>query len=153
MELIEIRQRVEDYYGVDVSVKCREKQFSNARKMYSYVSRLNKHKFIPIGELIGMPHDVILYHDKIAKSWIKSNDIQFAKELKEAFDINAIGTPRERKLKKLHSKFDDVLLTIPKNLQDDIVEMINTRVKASKWKGDDNLKLYVAKDSEIVGVY
>ena len=83
MELIEIRQRVEDYYGVDVSVKCREKQFSNARKMYSYVARLNKHKFIPIGELIGMPHDVILYHDKIAKSWIKSNDIQFAKELKE----------------------------------------------------------------------
>ena len=153
MELIEIRQRVEDYYGVDVSVKCREKQFSNARKMYSYVSRLNKHKFIPIGELIGMPHDVILYHDKIAKSWIKSNDIQFAKELKEAFDINAIGTPRERKLNKLHSKFDEVLLTIPKDLHNDIIEMIELRVKASKWRQKDTLKLYVAKDSEMVGVY
>lgn len=153
MELIEIRQRVEDYYGVDVSVKCREKQFSNARKMYSYVSRLNKHKFIPIGELIGMPHDVILYHDKVAKSWIKSNDIQFAKELKEAFGINAIGTPRERKLKKLHSKFDDVLLTIPKNLQDDIIEMIEARVKATEWKQKNTLKLYVGKDTEMVGVY
>ena len=153
MELIEIRQRVEDYYGVDVSVKCREKHYSNARKMYSYVARLNKHKFIPIGELIGMPHDVILYHDKIAKSWIKSNDIQFAKELKEAFDINAIGTPRERKLRKLHSKFDEVLLTIPKNLQDDIIEMIEARVKATEWKQKDTLKLYVGEDTEMVGIF
>ena len=153
MELIEIRQRVEDYYGVDVSIKCREKQFSNARKMYSYVARLNKHKFIPIGELIGMPHDVILYHDKVAKSWIKSNDKQFIKELKEAFEIKVIGSPLEIKLNKLHSKFDDVLLTVPKNLQDDIIEMIEARVKATEWKQKDTLKLYVAKDSEMVGVY
>ena len=153
MELIEIRKNVEDYYGVDISVKCREKHYSNARKMYSYVARLNKHKFIPIGDLIGMPHDVILYHNKIAKSWIKSNDIQFAKELKEAFDINAIGTPRERKLRKLYSKFDDVLLTIPKNLQDDIIEMIEVRVKATKWKHKDTLKLYVGEDTEMLGTF
>ena len=153
MELIEIRQRVEDYYGVDVSVKCREKQFSNARKMYSYVSRLNKHKFIPIGELIGMPHDVILYHDKVAKSWIKSNDKQFIKELKEAFEIKVIGSPLEIKLNKLHSKFDDVLLTIPKNLQDDIIEMIEARVKATEWKQKDTLKLYVGEDTEMVGIF
>ena len=153
MELIEIRQRVEDYYGVDVSVKCREKQFSNARKMYSYVARLNKHKFIPIGELIGMPHDVILYHDKVAKSWIKSNDKQFIKELKEAFEIKVIGSPLEIKLNKLHSKFDDVLLTIPKNLQDDIIEMIEARVKATEWKQKDTLKLYVGEDTEMVGIF
>ena len=104
-------------------------------------------------ELIGMPHDVILCHDKIAKSWIKSNDIQFAKELKEAFDINAIGTPRERKLRKLHSKFDEVLLTIPKNLQDDIIEMIEARVKATEWKQKDTLKLYVGEDTEMVGIF
>ena len=153
MELIEIRQRVEDYYGVDVSIKCREKQFSNARKMYSYVARLNKHKFIPIGELIGMPHDVILYHDKVAKSWIKSNDKQFIKELKEAFEIKVIGSPLEIKLNKLHSKFDDVLLTIPKNLQDDIIEMIEARVKATEWKQKDTLKLYVGEDTEMVGIF
>ena len=153
MELIEIRQRVEDYYGVDVSIKCREKQFSNARKMYSYVARLNKHKFIPIGELIGMPHDVILYHDKVAKSWIKSNDKQFIKELKEAFEIKVIGSPLEIKLNKLHSKFDDVLLTVPKNLQDDIIEMIEARVKATEWKQKDTLKLYVGEDTEMVGIF
>jgi hypothetical protein len=153
MELVEIRNNVEDYYGVDISVKNRRKEYSNARKMYSYVSRLNKHKFVPIGELIGQPHDVILYHDKVARSWIKSKDPQFLRELKDVFELKVKGDPEEIKLEKLHSKFDKTLMTIPLNLQDDILEMIETRVKASEWKHKDTLKLYIGLDTEMLGTF
>ena len=153
MELIEIRKNVEDYYGVDISVKNRRKEYSNARKMYSYVSRLNKHKFVPIGELIGQPHDVILYHDKVARSWIKSKDPQFLRELKDVFELKVKGDPEDIKLEKLHSKFDKALMTIPLNLQDDILEMIETRVKASEWKHKDTLKLYIGLDTEMSGIF
>lgn len=153
MELIEIKNKIEDYYGVDMSVKNRAKQFSNARKMYCYIARKNKYKFQETGDLISRPHDVVLYHNKIAKSWVANRDIQFLKELKEVFEIEVGGTLKERQLKKLHSKFDDVLLTIPKNLQDDVIEMIEARVKATEWKQKDTLKLYIGKDTEMVGVY
>lgn len=153
MELVEIRNKVEAYYKVDISLKSRAKQFSNARRMYCYIARENKHKFQETGDLINRPHDVVLYHNKIAKSWIKSRDTQFLKELKDVFDIEPSGTYRERRLKKLHAKFDDALLKIPSRLHIDILEMIDLRIKASKWKGEDSLKLYVAKDSEMVGVY
>ena len=153
MELIEIRKNVEDYYGVDISVKCREKHYSDARRMYSYVSRLNKHKFIPIGELIGQTHDAILYHDKKAKGWVESRDKKFLQELKDVFEMKIKEDPEAIKLEKLHSKFNKALMTIPLYLQDDILEMIELRVKASKWKNKDTLKLYIGLDTEMSGTF
>ena len=153
MELTEIRDKTEDYYGVDMSLKSRAKLFSNARKMYCYMARLNKHKLQIIGDLINRPHDVVIYHNKIAKSWVKSRDTQFLKDINEVFNIEAGGTSKERRLKKLHYRYDKVLLNIPNELHNDIIEMIELRVKASKWKQKDTLKLYVAKDSEMIGVY
>ena len=44
-------------------------------------------------------------------------------------------------------------MTIPLNLQDDILEMIEIRVKASKWKHKDTLKLYIGLDTEMPGAF
>jgi hypothetical protein len=50
------------------------------------------------------------------------------------FDIVEKGNKEAKRLDRLRVAYDDLLLSIPDGMHDEIMETINLKIKARKWK-------------------
>ena len=141
MELEEIKFKVDAYYGVDISAKSRDKTHSDARKLFVFMARKrefngSKRKYIyqEIGNLINRNHDTIIYHYEVANQWFEAGDHEFKRDLFAVFDIVESGNKEAKRLDRLRVAYDDILLSIPEGMHDEIMETINLKIKARNWK-------------------
>lgn len=140
MELEEIKFKVDTYYSVDIACRNRDKIHSNARKLFLFMARRmdfngSKRKYIyqEIGNLINRNHDTCIYHYEVANQWFEAGDHEFKRDLLAVFDIVEEGNKETKRLDRLRLAYDDLLLSIPDGMHDEIMETINLKIKAKSW--------------------
>lgn len=144
MELQEMRDKVNDYYGIDMSDKSRNKVHADARKLYIFMARRKryngkKHRYTyqDIGNQINKNHDTCLYHHNVSKQWFKSGDHAFRRDLFVVFDVKEKPPKETLRLDRVRLAYDDLLMSIPDGMHDEIMETIKLKISATKWKNND----------------
>tara|TARA_R110000822_G_scaffold310489_2_gene443459 strand:+ start:357 stop:839 length:483 start_codon:yes stop_codon:yes gene_type:complete len=153
MELYEIKNKVEEYYGLDISCKNRGKEYSDARRLFVFMARSmqfngSSKKFIyqDIGDMINRGHDSCLYHYRIALQWFKSRDKEFNRDLFLIFGIESFEDRESLRLDRLRIAFDDILLSIPDGMHEEIMQTIKLKVKSTQWKHEDKCLVISGSD-------
>lgn len=149
LNLEEIKEKIENHFNLDIAAKSRDEDHSNARRIFCYVARKNNYKFKEIGDSIGRAHEVALYHAKRVAQWIEYNDIKIKKDIKDIFDSDEGKLPKTKKLNLIHQHYDDLLMSIPAGMHQDVINMIKLKIESSSWQYEDKTKEFVFAGSDI----
>ena len=146
MELIEIKNKVENYYAIDMSDRNNGKRHSDARKLYVFMARNLKYNgrkdkivYQDIGDLIGRKHETCIYHNKVANQWFDAGDHEFRRDLFAVFGVMEKDDKEILRLDRLRLVYDDLLLSIPEGMHDEIMETIHLKIESRKWKSNTDL--------------
>jgi len=146
----DIRATVEDYYGIDISKVTRKREYIDAKRIYCYVSRLNRHTLESTGELIGVGHDTVLHHERVARAWVKNNDGSFNPKVDLLFGLSTYKSKEALELAKQSEDFKELfkeylptLKQIPSNKSKDVLERLKMIIQGYEWKskGEDETKV------------
>ena len=153
MELIEIKDMVDDFYGIDISGKSQNKIHADARKLFvfmarrkPYNNRKRKYTYQDIGNMINRNHDTCIYHYEVALQWFEAGDHAFRRDLFVVFDIKEKKPKEVLRLDRIRLAYDDLLMSIPEGMHDEIMQTIKLKIKASKWKSKDKCLVVTSSD-------
>lgn len=157
--LRKLRKDMEAYTSLDLSTKGRKRNVVDARKAFIYTAREKGFTFQNIGDTIGFPHDAVIYHYKKAKDLVELKDRVFADLLKNAYQNNVIEEmdiiEMRKKLKDFErlNPFLDLMDRIPEGKVWEVRDRMELFLMSYEFKTEDRLKMYVAKGTEMIGVY
>jgi hypothetical protein len=143
MDIIEIRNKINAYYGIDMTDGNQSKPNSNAKKVFVFICRSRKYNgtgskivYRVIGSVLNIKHETCIYHNKIALQWFSAGDTAFRRDLFLIFGIKEKKPKEIIRLGKIREVYDDLLLSVPDGMHEEIIKTIKLKVQASKWKKD-----------------
>ena len=154
MTLTELKEYLDDYYGLDISSKCRKANYVRARCMYyelsKYVNSWNSLE--TIGAVVNRDHATVLHGYKIFDNYFKSDesfrityDNLFARLESFFSSVIEIKVIERKELQDLKTYYTDKI----KIMQNRINELENAKHN-QKSNIDDFKPLFLLNDSDIL---
>ena len=146
----EIRDRVENHYGINISKVTRKREYIDAKRIYCYMARINRHTLESIGKLIGIGHDTVLHHERTAKGWVANNDSEFNPKIDLLFNLYTykhkdlvVFEGEDEEFKELFRDYLPTLKQIPPHKVKETLERLKMVIKGYEWmaKGEDESKI------------
>ena len=129
MELLEIKNKVEQFYKVDVDSKSRRKHNVRAKRIFSYVSAKHfDHSVTNIGACMGLKHDSAIYHRDTAKLMIEIGYNEIISDIYNIFNIDVSRDKTREKREELLKAMD--LSRLPNDKVDEFIMRVNVMIEA-----------------------
>ena len=132
MTLEELKNKVNQEYGIDIVKRNRLRHYAYARKVYCKLAREMRFKYEDIGNTIGLKHDSAIYH-KNTFNVVREDDIYIYNKIivdnHLNIDIINIPKPKEIVLPEPTNYKESLLLKIQKNVMAWNEEQINNFIE------------------------
>jgi len=129
MELLEIKNKIEQFYKVDVDSKSRRKHNVRAKRIFSYVSAQHfNHSVTNIGASMGLKHDSAIYHRDTAKLMIEIGYNEIISDVYSIFNIDVSRDKTREKREELLKAMD--LSRLPNDKIDEFIMRVNVIIEA-----------------------
>jgi|TARA_B110000090_G_C13287525_1_gene410618 hypothetical protein len=123
-DLIQIRAVVEDAYSIkDLSYATRQRDYADARKVYSYIARrCTRYTYSQIGKIINRTHASILYANNQANELMETDE-NFRKSIRYCMHLCVNILNKESTTYK--ESLDLIWSNLSNLQQEDILSMAN----------------------------
>jgi len=107
MKIETIKQAVDKKFNIDIATNSRQRNFTDAKKIFSKLGYESGATFRAVGEAIGRSHCNVLHHvnsiDTISEEYKKKHD-EIIKELDLVFSKPFFNPEQEKKKKEIKNK-------------------------------------------------